>query len=121
MLPAAYNCCCRFPGADPTGAGANELAPGMSAEVSVCFTPKTLGDYADAFAVETQLGRFEVALRGSRPHPKLSLPDELQVRCHHQPIGQGHNACGMLHTDRGRHVICCRSSSGTQRSFFFLH
>ncbi|WIA14055.1 hypothetical protein OEZ85_002609 [Tetradesmus obliquus] len=69
----------RFPGADPTGAGANELAPGMCAEVSVCFTPDTLGDYADAFAVQTQLGRFEVALRGSRPHPRLSLPDELQA------------------------------------------
>jgi hypothetical protein len=52
----------------------------MSAEVSVCFTPDTLGDYADAFAVETQLGRFEVSLRGSRPHPQLTLPEELQVR-----------------------------------------
>jgi hypothetical protein len=51
----------------------------MSAEVSVCFTPDTLGDYADAFAVETQLGRFEVSLRGSGPHPKLTLPEELQV------------------------------------------
>lgn len=78
-------CCCRFPGADPTGAGANELAPGMCAEVSVCFTPDTLGDYADAFAVQTQLGRFEVALRGSRPHPRLSLPDELQVRRNTRP------------------------------------
>lgn len=51
----------------------------MSAEVSVCFTPDTLGDYSDALVVESLLGRFEVRLQGSRPHPHLTLEEELQV------------------------------------------
>jgi hypothetical protein len=58
------------------------LAPGMCAEVDVCFTPDSLGDYEDAFAVETPAGRFEVQLTGRRPHPDLTLPPVLEVRLH---------------------------------------
>ena len=70
----------------------------------MCFTPDTLGDYADAFAVQTQLGRFEVALRGSRPHPRLSLPDELQVRGMTRPACLQH-AKDLLRV--GQKICCC--------------
>lgn len=45
----------------------------------MCFLPDSLGDYEDAFAVETPAGRFEVQLRGRRPHPDLTLPPVLEV------------------------------------------
>lgn len=55
------------------------LAPGMCAEVDVCFTPDSLGDYEDSFSVESPAGRFEVQLTGRRPHPDLTLPPVLEV------------------------------------------
>ncbi|KAF8066262.1 DLEC1 [Scenedesmus sp. PABB004] len=58
---------------------ANELAPGMAAEVLVNFTPDTRGEYADTFAVETPAGAFTVPLRAARPRPALSLPAALQA------------------------------------------
>lgn len=55
------------------------LAPGMCAEVDVCFMPDSLGDYQDAFTVDTPAGRFDVQLTGQRPHPVLTLPPVLEV------------------------------------------
>jgi hypothetical protein len=51
----------------------------MCAEVDVCFMPDSLGDYQDAFTVETPAGRFDVQLTGQRPHPVLTLPPVLEV------------------------------------------
>jgi hypothetical protein len=59
---------------------ASTLAPGMAAEVNVCFMPDSLGGYEDAFTVDSPGGRFEVPLVGRRPAPALSLPLVLQVR-----------------------------------------
>lgn len=56
------------------------LAPGMCAEVDVCFMPDSLGDYEDTFTVDTPAGKFEVHLTGRRPHPELTLPPVLEVR-----------------------------------------
>lgn len=61
-------------------ADTSTVAPGMCVEVDVCFTPDSLGDYEDAFAVETPVGKFKVHLRAQRPHPNLTLPGVLQVR-----------------------------------------
>jgi hypothetical protein len=55
------------------------LAPGMCAEVDVCFMPDSLGDYQDAFTVDTPAGSFDVQLIGQRPHPLLMLPPVLEV------------------------------------------
>lgn len=66
--------CPRFP------LESSALAPGICAEVDVCFTPDSLGDYEDAFSVESPAGGFEVQLTGMRPHPKLSLAPVLEVR-----------------------------------------
>lgn len=59
----------------------------MCAEVDVVFTPDSLGDYEDAFAVDTPSAtaggggslRFMVQLVGRRPHPELTLPPVLEV------------------------------------------
>lgn len=53
----------------------------------MCFLPDSLGDYEDAFAVETPAGRFEVQLRGRRPHPELTLPPVLEVSKPSLPAG----------------------------------
>jgi hypothetical protein len=52
--------CHRFP------LESSALAPGMCAEVDVCFTPDSLGDYEDSFSVESPAGRFEVQLSPQR-------------------------------------------------------
>jgi hypothetical protein len=77
--------CHRFP------LESSALAPGMCAEVDVCFTPDSLGDYEDSFSVESPAGRFEVQLTGRRPHPDLTLPSVLEVspQRHRQGSTQG--------------------------------
>lgn len=45
----------------------------------MCFMPDSLGDYEDAFSVEAPAGRFEVQLKGRRPHPELTLLPVLEV------------------------------------------
>lgn len=82
------------------------LAPGMCAEVDVCFTPDSLGDYEDAFAVETPAGRFEVQLTGRRPHPDLTLPPVLEVCLHDNiimpPDGGHQHSCSSCKGLRSR-------------------
>jgi hypothetical protein len=58
------------------------LAPGLAADVAVCFTPDSRADYTDSLVVDSPGGRFEVPLLGRRRHPKLTLPAVLQVRIH---------------------------------------
>lgn len=80
------------------------LAPGICAEVDVCFMPDSLGHYEDAFSVECPAGRFEVQLTGMRPHPELSLAHVLEVRdaC----------ACGTSARIGGRAWLLSRRGSG---------
>lgn len=59
----------RYPLAD-----ANDIAPGMCAEVELHFTPDSLADYDDELIVLTQHGRLQLPLRGRRPPPVLTLP-----------------------------------------------
>jgi hypothetical protein len=51
----------------------------MAAELTVRFTPDSLGDYDDLLVVTTQLGRLEVPLRGRRPPPALTLPAVVEL------------------------------------------
>ncbi len=43
------------------------------------FTPDSLADYDDEFAIDTATSRFPVALKARRPPPKLTLAQEMHI------------------------------------------
>ena len=61
----------------PTSSGL--IAPGMAASAIMRFTPDTRANARDALTVDTELSRFEVALRAERAPPALSLPQQLDA------------------------------------------
>ena len=57
----------------------NNIAPGMTAEATICFTPDSLADYTDALVLITPKGQLQVPVLGRRPPPALTLPEVLDV------------------------------------------